>query len=63
VRRICVTVHAPWLDSGGDGWTRARRGHVVAFVGSNLMKFGPLLGELLAQAMLSAELPSDLILS
>jgi sarcosine oxidase len=56
----CVTARAPWLDSGGDGWTVARRGRVVAFVGSNLMKFGPLLGELLAQAMLSDELPSDL---
>lgn len=21
----CVTVRAPWLDSGGDGWTAARR--------------------------------------
>lgn len=56
----CVTVRARWLDSGGDGWTVARRGRVVAFVGSNLMKFGPLLGDLLAQAMLSDELPSDL---
>jgi sarcosine oxidase len=59
----CVTARAPWLDSGGDGWTLARRGRVVAFVGSNLMKFGPLLGELLAQAMLSDELPSQLTLS
>jgi sarcosine oxidase len=57
----CVTVRAPWLDSGGDGWTVARRGRVVAFVGSNLMKFGPLLGELLAQAVLSDELPDDLL--
>jgi len=56
----CVTVHAPWLDSGGDGWTVARRGRVVAFVGSNLMKFGPLLGELLAQAVLKDELPNEL---
>jgi sarcosine oxidase len=56
----CVSVHAPWLDAGGDGWTVARRGRVVAFVGSNLMKFGPLLGDLLAQAVLSDELPSDL---
>ena len=56
----CVTVRARWLDSGGDGWTVARRGRVVAFVGSNLMKFGPLLGDLLAQAMLGDELPSDL---
>jgi sarcosine oxidase len=56
----CVSVRAPWLDAGGDGWTVARRGRVVAFVGSNLMKFGPLLGELLAQAALSDGLPSDL---
>jgi hypothetical protein len=59
----CFTVRAPWLDSGGDGWTVARRGRVVAFVGSNLMKFGPLLGELLAQAVLNDELPSNLTLS
>jgi len=56
----CLTVRAAWLDAGGDGWTVARRGCIVAFVGSNLMKFGPLLGELLAQAALSDELPSDL---
>ena len=56
----CVTVRAPWLDAGGDGWTVARRGRIIAFVGSNLMKFGPLLGQLLAQAVLSDELPNDL---
>jgi sarcosine oxidase len=56
----CVTVRAPWLDDGGDGWTITRRGCVVAFVGSNLMKFGPLLGELLAQSMLGDELPGEL---
>ena len=56
----CFTVRAPWLDAGGDGWKAARRGRVVAFVGSHLMKFGPLLGDLLAQAALSDELPSDL---
>lgn len=59
----CVSVRAAWLDSGGDGWTVARRGRVVAFVGSNLMKFGPLLGELLARAALSDELPGELILN
>jgi sarcosine oxidase len=58
----CVTVRARWLDAGGDGWTAARRGRVVALVGSNLMKFGPLLGDRLAQAALSDELPSDLTL-
>jgi sarcosine oxidase len=56
----CVTVRAPWLDAGGDGWTVARRGRVVGFVGSNLMKFGPLLGDLLARAVLSDELPNEL---
>jgi sarcosine oxidase len=58
----CVTVSAPWLDSGGDGWRVARRGRVIAFIGSNLMKFGPLLGELLAEAVLSDEPPSALTL-
>jgi sarcosine oxidase len=57
----CVTVRAPWLDAGGDGWTTVRRGRVVAFVGSNLMKFGPLLGELLARAVQSDDLPSGLV--
>jgi sarcosine oxidase len=56
----CFSVRSPWLDAGGDGWKVACRGRVVAFVGSNLMKLGPLLGELLAQAALSDELPSDL---
>jgi sarcosine oxidase len=58
----CVTARAPWLDPGGDGWAVARRGRVVAFVGSNLMKFGPLLGELLAAAVLSDALPAELTL-
>ncbi len=59
----CVTVRAPWLDPGGDGWTIARRGRVVAFAGSNLMKFGPLLGELLARAVLEDELPNELVVT
>ncbi len=37
----CVTASASWLDAGGDGWRLTRRGAVTAFVGSNLMKFGP----------------------
>jgi sarcosine oxidase len=55
-----VSVRAPWLDAGGDGWRATRRGRVVAFVGANLMKFGPLLGDLLAQAVTSDKLPADL---
>ena len=58
----CVTVRAAWLDAGGDGWRVARRDRVIGFVGANLMKFGPLLGELLAQAVLTDELPADLTL-
>jgi glycine/D-amino acid oxidase-like deaminating enzyme len=58
----CVSVHAPWLDAGGDGWMVWRRGRVVALVGNNLMKFGPLLGELLAQAALTEGLPDELTL-
>lgn len=56
----CVTVRAPWLDAGGDGWTVLHRGAMIVFLGSNLMKFGPLLGELLAQAVLGDELPDGL---
>ncbi|OJZ71935.1 FAD-dependent oxidoreductase [Mycobacterium paraffinicum] len=56
----CVTIRAPWLDTGGDGWTVARRARVVGFVGANLMKFGPLLGELLARAALEEDLPEAL---
>jgi glycine/D-amino acid oxidase-like deaminating enzyme len=59
----CVSVHAPWLDAGGDGWMAVRRGRAVGFVGSNLMKFGPLLGELLAQAACGDGLPSELTLA
>jgi sarcosine oxidase len=59
----CVSARAHWLDAGGDGWTVGRRGRVTAFVGSNLMKFGPLLGELLAQAVLSDEVPGELTLN
>lgn len=42
---------------------RRAAGRVVAFTGSNLMKFGPLLGELLARAVCSDELPSELTIS
>ncbi len=56
----CVTVRAPWLDAGGDGWAAARRERVVAFTGSNLMKFAPLLGERLAEAAIGGGLPADL---
>jgi glycine/D-amino acid oxidase-like deaminating enzyme len=56
----CVNVHAPWLDEGGDGWRAVRRGRVLAFMGANLMKFGPLLGDRLARSVLAGDVHPDL---
>jgi sarcosine oxidase len=56
----CVSVQAPWLDAGGDGFAAARRGRVVAFTGANLMKFGPVLGDRLARTVLSEGIAPDL---
>ena len=56
----CVSPHAPWLDAHGDGFLALRHGRVTAFTGSNLMKFGPLLGERLAASVLSGEVHPDL---
>jgi glycine/D-amino acid oxidase-like deaminating enzyme len=47
----CVSLFAPWLDHG-DGWTIRAAGRVVALGASNAMKFGPLLGKLLADRTL-----------
>jgi len=51
----CVAVDAPWLDDGGDGFAALRRGRVIAFTGSNLMKFAPVLGERLARTVLAED--------
>ena len=56
----CVSLRAPWLDDGGDGFVAARRGRAVAFCGSNLMKFGPVLGDRLARTVLSDGVHADL---
>lgn len=56
----CVNVHAPWLDEGGDGWHAIRRGRVLAFMGANLMKFGPVLGDRLARSVLGGDVHPDL---
>jgi sarcosine oxidase len=56
----CVNVHAPWLDEGGDGWHAVRRGRVLAFMGANLMKFGPVLGDRLAASVLAGDVHPDL---
>jgi hypothetical protein len=51
----CVAVQAPWLDEHEDGFAARRAGRVVAFSGSNLMKFGPLLGDRLARTVLAED--------
>jgi glycine/D-amino acid oxidase-like deaminating enzyme len=56
----CVSPHAPWLDAHGDGFLALRHGRVTAFTGSNLMKFGPLIGDRLAVSVLSGEIHPDL---
>jgi glycine/D-amino acid oxidase-like deaminating enzyme len=56
----CVSPHAPWLDAHGDGFLALQRGNVIAFTGSNLMKFGSLLGDRLADSVLSGEVHPDL---
>ena len=57
----CVNVHAPWLDQGGDGWHALRRGRVLAFMGANLMKFGPVLGDRLARSVLGGDVHPELV--
>ncbi len=54
----CVSVKAPYLDADDDGFAARRAGRVIAFSGSNLMKFGPLIGERLASTVLDYEAES-----
>jgi glycine/D-amino acid oxidase-like deaminating enzyme len=56
----CVSPHAPWLDAHGDGFLALRHGRVTAFTGSNLMKFGPLIGDRLAASVLGGEVHPEL---
>jgi len=51
----CVGVQAPFLDEREDGFQARRAGRVIAFAGSNLMKFGPLVGDRLAQTVLDRD--------
>jgi sarcosine oxidase len=51
----CVSVQAPWLDDHDDGFAALRAGRVVAFTGSNLMKFGPVIGDRLARTLLDTD--------
>ena len=51
----CVSLFAPWLDGHGDGFVELQAGRVIASGASNAMKFGPLIGERLAQLALNVE--------
>jgi sarcosine oxidase len=57
----CVSLHAPWLDERGDGFLGLRAGRVFAFNASNVMKFGPLVGDRLARSVLDGEVHPDLL--
>jgi sarcosine oxidase len=57
----CVSLNAPWLDERGDGFVALQAGRVIAFNASNVMKFGPLVGDRLARSVLEGEVHSDLI--
>lgn len=60
----CVGVQASFLDPFDDGFAAARQGRVVAFGGSNLMKFAPVLGDRLARTVLADdEVHPDLALA
>jgi sarcosine oxidase len=52
----CVSLEADWIGPAGDGFVAERSGPVIAFGASNVMKFGPLVGERLA-AMAIADGP------
>ena len=51
----CHSLDAPWLDARGDGFLAARNGRVIACSGSNMMKFGPVLGDRLARTVMDAD--------
>ena len=56
----CVSLAAPWLDARGDGFLALRAGSVLAFNASNVMKFGPLVGDRLAHSVLDGGVHPDL---
>ena len=57
--RTYVRLHRLSARSG-DGWQAIRRGRVLAFMGANLMKFGPVLGDRLAGSVLAGDIHPDL---
>jgi sarcosine oxidase len=56
----CVSLSAPWLDEHGDGFLALQAGRVFAFNASNVMKFGPLIGDRLARSVLDGQVHPDL---
>ena len=55
--RLCQTSVLPW---GADAFAVWDTGHVAVLAGANLFKFGPLLGELMADAAVEAPAAIDL---
>src|SRR4051794_8806190 len=51
----CVSLEADWIGPGGDGFVAERSGPVIALGASNVMKFGPLVGERLAAMAIGDE--------
>jgi sarcosine oxidase len=57
--RPIAEVYCTHNPSLGDGLQFARHGRVLATYGENLMKFAPLLGEMLADACVTGSTPAD----
>ncbi|GIF05053.1 NAD(P)/FAD-dependent oxidoreductase [Actinoplanes siamensis] len=57
--RPIATVYCTHDPDLGDGLQFRRRGRVLTTYGENLMKFAPLLGEILAEACLDGSTPAD----
>jgi sarcosine oxidase len=49
-----------WMVGGSEGFAAWQEGPVIAFLGGNLFKFAPLLGDLLAQAVVEHQIPAAL---
>jgi glycine/D-amino acid oxidase-like deaminating enzyme len=56
----CISPAAEWIGPAGDGFVAERNGPVIAFGASNVMKFGPLVGDRLATTVLGDDVHPDL---
>ena len=50
-----MSLFAPWLDGTETGSSSPRAGRVIASGAGNAMKFGPLIGDRLAQSALTVD--------